>query len=195
MAYDEEGNWVEDEDPYGGIHQEVGGLPGSEGSIPIDPGIFDAGWTPEFGDSTTVEGDSDNLPSHNPFEDAPYAGQSTPGEGSGGGGKTGGITSTLKKLFGSDIGKAGILSGLGGLLNNLTAQPGFQKKKGFTGSANPQRLMEEGTGNMRELLPMLRERAGSGQASDPYGLANFNPETPQGLEGSDQIMQLLKGLK
>ena len=184
-----------------------------------------------FEDSTDVLGSYPGLDASNPVEDYPYndpADDQFGQSGDYGGNWYDPLVNFGKNIVGDDkssprsdaLRGAGI-SALGELLKSLFAKPLFQERQGFTGAANPQKMMEQGIGGLSQLQTQLQSRISqgfpgfegvvaqnpmSGMATDPgmgggptsmeFGLpqGGFNPAAPP-PSGEDEVKSVLESLR
>lgn len=174
MPYDENGEWYYDEGvdetDYGGDTNPDNPGVGS-GAYPYSP--YDVNFDDEVSVSGNAPDEGDGMAYDSP--------QPIDWEGGGGGGR---FRSVLRTITGdrnssarSDVFRAGLLDMLGGTLNNLTAQPHFQKRRPF----------EPGS-DMAGLGDRLRNRP-------DVDLSGIQAQNPMGGMGEDHIVNLLKGLK
>lgn len=166
-------------------------LPGAEGATWEDPGLWDA-WEPGmdlpgFGDSIDVEG---SLPEEGMAFDEPQPIEWDEGNP---------YLAILKKMGQgivgndqssprSDLFRGAGLEALGGFLQAKFGQPTFQQRRPFTGSADPQKLLEQGMGGLGELKGLLAARP-------QVDLSGIQAQNPMGGMADDEVMQVLKGIR
>lgn len=183
---------------------------GTPGFDPYDPGLGQVYADPngdpfhfKTGVDEPIPSDPSQMPT-GPGDAGPWYGPTgpngQPNPGSGGSG----IPDWLKKLGNvvggndkssprSDILRGAGLQSIGQILAALFAKPTFQMRAGFSGSAAPQKMMENQVGRLNGAESFLTDRAKGGFNFT----GNLSPQSPmQGMAGGDdEITKILKGLK